>query len=88
MFGGDTECVTIKAANDKAGIFIDRFGKDIHFTKIDPEHFSLNVEVEVSDLFLGWIFALGKDVQITAPESVVNRMRSESQRLVQQYFDT
>lgn len=88
MFGGDTECVTINAANDKAGIFIDRFGKDTHFTKIDPEHFSLTVEVEVSDLFLGWIFALGKDVQITAPESVVNRMRSESQRLVQQYVDT
>lgn len=85
MFGGDTVRVTIEAANEMAGIFIDRFGKDIRLVKVDPDHFSVSVDVEVSPQFLGWIFALGKDVRITAPDEIVSRMQEEASRLMRQY---
>lgn len=85
MFGGDTVYVTIEAENEMAGVFIDRFGKDIRLAKVDSDHFSVSVDVEVSQQFLGWIFALGKGVRITGPETVVARMKDEAKRLAEQY---
>ena len=85
MFGGDTVYVTIEAENEMAGVFIDRFGKDIRLAKADPDHFSVSADVEVSQQFLGWIFALGKGVRITGPETVVARMKDEANRLMEQY---
>ena len=86
MFGGDTEMVTIEAENDMVGVFIDRFGKDIPLHKVDKDHFSFSVDVEISQQFLGWIIALGEKVKITAPKDVVKQMQEEAKRLANQYL--
>ncbi|MBR5932014.1 MAG: WYL domain-containing protein [Lachnospiraceae bacterium] len=86
MFGGETEIVTIEAENDLVGVFIDRFGKDIPLHKVDQDHFSISVDVEVSPQFLGWIIALGEQVKITAPADVVKKMQDEARRLAKQYL--
>ena len=52
---------------------------------VDEEHFQTTVNVSVSNQFLGWIMALGDDVKITGPEEVVDRMKSEINRLINQY---
>ena len=88
MFGGKSEQVTMEAANTMAGIFLDRFGKDIYLRKTDDEHFTVSVDVEVSPQFFGWVFALGKDVTITAPKWVVDKMKDEAVRLSAQYVQT
>lgn len=85
MFGGDTTRVTMEAGNELAGVFIDRFGKDIRLAKAGSNRFSVSVDVEVSPQFLGWVFALGESVRITSPESLVQRMRDEARRLADQY---
>lgn len=85
MFDGEEQTVKLECANHFAGVMIDRFGKDIHFHKVDDEHFSVNVDVAVSGQFLGWILALGDGVKIAGPESVVDRMRQEVERLRRQY---
>ena len=61
------------------GVFIDRFGKDITIRKIDDGHCEINVNVNVSPQFFGWIFSLGKDVKVVGPSEVVEEMLKEAQ---------
>ena len=86
MFAGDEVAVTLEAENAKAGILIDRFGKDIPIAQVDEGHFETRVNVAVSQQFFGWIMALGSGVRITAPPSVVRRMRDEVRRLRDEYL--
>ena len=85
MFDGKEQNVKLECENAFAGVIIDRFGKDVTIRKKDDEHFTANVDVAVSRQFLGWIIALGKGVKIIGPESVVDRMKEEISRLVEQY---
>ena len=85
MFGGDIKRVHIQFRNDKVGIFIDRFGKDIQIRKVDDEHSEVAVDVAVSSQFFGWIFSLGKDVKITGPDAVVEKMREEAKAFLENY---
>ena len=51
----------------------------------DDEYFTVNVEVHVSRQFLGWVFSLGDGIKIVGPGDVVEEMRMEVTRLIQQY---
>lgn len=85
MFGGEEQIVKLECVNPLAGVVIDRFGKDVLISKVDDEHFSVNVKVAVSRQFLAWVIALGEGVKIVGPESVKQQMREEADRLVRQY---
>ena len=85
MFGGKEEKVKLLVDNSLAGVIIDRFGKEVMMIPADPEHFTVNVIVMVSSVFLGWVFSLGERVKILGPEEVVEKMREEGERLVRQY---
>ena len=61
------------------------FGKDVSMVPVDDNHFSISVDVVVSQQFFGWVFALGKGVKIIGPESVVQQVNQEIKRLVEQY---
>ena len=87
MFGGDEEMVKILCRNEFAGVMIDRFGKDVTMVKVDAEHFYVNVKVAVSGQFLAWVIALGDGAKIVAPERVVEKVKKEIGRLVEQYRD-
>ena len=87
MFGGDEEMVKILCKNELAGVMIDRFGKDVTMVKVDAEHFYVNVKVAVSGQFLAWVIALGDGAKIVAPERVVEKVKEEIVRLVEQYRD-
>ena len=75
MYQGNKTRVTITFANYMCGVFLDRFGKDITFRKVDDVRSELSVDVNVSPQFFGWIFSLGKDVRVTGPSEVVDQMR-------------
>lgn len=86
MFSGEEKTVTLECANDKAGIIIDRFGKDVSMIKIDEAHFRTHVKVEVSRQFLGWVISLGAGVKIVEPSDVVEEIREIIIRLQEQYL--
>lgn len=86
MFSGEQTSVTLEGTNDMAGVLIDRFGKGIMLHSIDEEHFSAIVEVAISKQFLGWVIALGENIRITAPKTVVEQMQEEAKRLCRQYL--
>lgn len=85
MFGGKEQTVKLSVHNKLAGVIIDRFGKDVMMIPADKEHFNVNVDVRVSRQFLGWVFSLGSDIQIVGPDDVVEQMRKEIARSVEQY---
>ncbi|MBQ4511350.1 MAG: WYL domain-containing protein [Anaerolineaceae bacterium] len=88
MFGGEETKVTLEAENAMVNVIIDRFGKDIIIQPVDPDHFRTSVNVSVSSQFLGWIIALGDKVRIVGPNEVVDQMKSEISRLMNQYSVT
>ena len=85
MFGGKEQTVKLLVKNSLAGVIIDRFGKDVMMIPADEEHFTVNVDVHVSRQFLGWIFSLGENIKIAGPSDVVEQMKMETRRLLEQY---
>lgn len=85
MFGGKERKVKLLVQNELAGVIIDRFGKDIMMIPKDEKHFTVNVDVRVSNQFLGWVFSLGNGVKIISPDEVVEQMKREVERLREQY---
>ncbi len=86
MFGGKDERVKMLFKNEMVGVILDRFGRDISIRPADTEGWSeTNVNVAVSDQFFGWIFALGTDVRIAGPDSVVERFKNEISNMSKLY---
>lgn len=85
MYHGEKTKVCIKFANHMCGVFIDRFGKDTIFRKIDENHSELIVDINVSPQFFGWIFSLGNDVEIVSPREVVNELREYTKKFIMKY---
>ena len=85
MFGGEIRHVHIEFPNDKVGIFIDRFGKDITIRKTGQDRSMIAVDVAVSLQFFGWIFSLGSDVKITGPSDVVDKAKESAKGFLENY---
>lgn len=85
MFGGEIKRVHIEFPNDKVGIFIDRFGKDIAIREAGQDRSMIAVDVAISSQFFGWIFGLGSDVKVTGPEAVVEKMHAEAEAFLSNY---
>lgn len=85
MFTGDEQRVKIQFANKLIGVVIDRFGQDIMIIPKGVDQFVVNVNVKVSNMFLGWIIGLGDGAKILEPESVVAEVKQITERLKEQY---
>ena len=85
MFTGDEQRVKIQFANKLIGVVIDRFGQDIMIIPKGVDQFVVNVNVKVSNMFLGWIIGLGDGAKILEPESVVDEVKQTTERLKEQY---
>jgi predicted DNA-binding transcriptional regulator YafY len=57
------------------------------FIPKDDEYFTANVKVIVSNQFISWVFSLGNGVKIVGPDDVVEKVKSEVERLGKQYSD-
>lgn len=85
MYHGDKKKVCIRFANHMCGVFIDRFGKDILFMKVDEDYSELVVDINVSLQFFGWIFSLGKDVTVISPKEVVDEIKEYTKEFLKKY---
>lgn len=85
MYGGEEQSVKLEFDNNLVGVVIDRFGKDIIIAPADQSHFTVNVNVAVSDQFLGWVFALGDGAKILGPENVVEQMKELMKKAIEKY---
>lgn len=85
MFTGDEQNVKLEFDNSLIGVVIDRFGKDIMIIPTDKDKFTVNVKVNVSNMFFGWLIGLGSGVKVLGPDNVVEKLKQEIKRLNEQY---
>ena len=83
MFDGTEQTVTLKCKNSLSNVIVDQFGKDVHMRPVDAEHFTVNVDVAVSNQFYGWVIALGGDAKIEKPKAV----KEEMEKLLMSYLN-
>lgn len=85
MYSGVKTKVHIQFHDSMCGVFLDRFGKDISFRKVDEEHSEVAVDVAISAQFFGWIFSLGREVKVTGPDSVRKQIRIAAEEFAANY---
>lgn len=71
MFGGEECEVKLLVDNNFIGVIVDRFGSDLFIVKHDEHSFTVNVNVMLSPQFYAWVFGLGGEVRILAPERAI-----------------
>ena len=75
MYDGTEERVTLNVQQSLAAVLLDRFGNNTKASFCKDGSINLEVEVAVSDQFLGWVLALGNEVRIVSPKAAVKRMQ-------------
>ncbi len=85
MFGGKEQKVKLRFTNHLVGAVLDRFGRDTIIVKDGDEHFTVTVNVVVSQQFFGWVFGFGNDVEIISPEDVRLEMKNHAEEIIRKY---
>lgn len=82
MYSGENTRVEILCENSMMNSVIDRFGKDVFVTKVDDEHFKVQVNVNISPTFFAWIFTFGGKMKITAPEEAKRQFNNTIEKFM------
>lgn len=86
MYGGKKEyTVRLRCINALADAMIDRFGKEIMMIPTDDNHFTVSVQIEVSDQFYAWICSFGRRIKILDPAPVVEGMSEYIGKIAEMY---
>lgn len=87
MFGGEKQLVAMQFENHLLDSVIDRFGtKNASYSKVDDEHFSVSVEVELSNQFYSWLLQFGEKAKIMHPKEVADGMRKFLEKIITMYL--
>lgn len=86
MFNGREERVTVRCADEVAGVFFDRFGSDL-VTRTTPGGFETTLSVVVSPLFYSWLMGFGNKVKILSPQSVQDDFCKLARSVLENYSE-
>ena len=75
MLNGQECAVTLLCENVLMNSIIDRFGEDVPLQTVDADHFSVQVTVDLSGNFYGWVFSSAGKMRITEPQEAVEGFR-------------
>lgn len=81
MYDGKKEYVTLRFINPLLDTAIDKFGDKVHYYKDDDKHFSVQVQVPITDQFFGWLCGLGKRVKIISPPPVQEKFKEYLEKI-------
>ncbi|MBQ3427768.1 MAG: WYL domain-containing protein [Clostridia bacterium] len=82
MFDGEDCKVTLLCENALMNSMVDRFGTDISPEIVDEGHFKITVDVDLSSLFYGWVFASAGRMKIISPKKAVEGFSAVIQRFI------
>ena len=86
MFGGEPIRVKLKADNSMVGVVLDRFGKNINIIPVSGEDaFTVNVDVAISQQFIGWLIGLGDKVQVISPDEIRQKVKKSLEDILKLY---
>lgn len=87
MYSGKKKRVTIRFINMLLDVAVERFGtKDAQYSAVDDKHFTVSAEVEISDLFFGWLLSFGRRVKILYPSDVLEDFRAYIEKMRVMYM--
>ncbi|NLO47291.1 MAG: WYL domain-containing protein [Clostridiales bacterium] len=86
MYSGVEERITLQFDNSLIGVVLDRFGKNVTIFKKDENSFVINVSVNISPMFLGWLFGFGGKVRILSPESLIKTFGNAAAEITERYL--
>ena len=86
MFKGEKRRVKLLCVSSMLDTMIERFGtKAAHYKQVDKNHFTVEVEAEISDQFFGWLLGFGTKVILKEPKDVVSEFRTYVKKVLQRY---
>ena len=87
MYSGKKRRVTIRFINMLLDVAVERFGTtDAQYSAVDEKHFTVSAEVEISDLFFGWLLSFGRRVKILYPSDVLEDFRAYIEKMRDMYM--
>lgn len=85
MYDGKKEFVTLRFINPLLDTVIDKFGSKLFYQKVDDKHFSVQVEVPITDQFFGWLCGFGKRVKIISPPPIQDKFKEYLDKIISIY---
>ena len=87
MFGGEQVKVTIRFENSLLDTVIDKFGVGFgaEYRQDGEEHFTVTVEIKVSEQFFAWMCGFGLQSKIITPERLASEYKEYLSSIVNQY---
>ncbi len=86
MFRGKKENLMLRFRMSLLDTAIEKFGKKMaRYTKNDDHHFTVSVDIEVSDQFFGWLCGFGTGVQIIAPKEIKDQYKVYLEKILNKY---
>lgn len=88
MFGGETKNISLRVNKKLAKVIADRFGMDTNIYSDnlgDDDFFLCSVNVQVSNMFFGWLSSFQNDIQITYPNDVKRDYMNYLKNLLESY---
>lgn len=82
MYSGEVERVELRFINPLLDTVYDKFGRDnLYYQQVDDKHFSIQVEVAITDQFFGWLCGLGRKVKIISPPPIQKKYKEHLERI-------
>ena len=85
MYDGNRTSVKLRVDNELIGVMIDRFGTDIITVPWDDCSFCVQLEIDVSPKFYGWLAGLGTGIKILEPYMLAEDYRRYIQNIANIY---
>jgi predicted DNA-binding transcriptional regulator YafY len=85
MFGGQGEVVTLKVHHKLIDTIRETFGLHVVTLPVDADHFSVQVEVQLSPTFYGWLFTFSDQITLMNPPTVIDAYKKEIHKTLAQY---
>ena len=92
MYGSNNSELTrveFVVSKNLKGAMIDKFGSSIRFEEYDDRHYRFTANVQVSDVFFGWLAKYSFDkVRIISPPGLIDRYREHLLGIIGGYDET
>ena len=86
MFSGEETKLTLRFRDEMANLVLDRFGQEAMLIPGHDGTFTVTVSVVVSPQFWGWLFGLGDNVELVAPQKTVEEYRMRLEKIKNMYM--
>jgi predicted DNA-binding transcriptional regulator YafY len=85
MYSGEKVRAKLSFDNSLVSVVLDHFGKDVRIAAKSDGRFEVDDYVEVSPVFLGWMFQLGNRATIKEPDRLIAAMKDLIDENTRQY---